>query len=237
MASPGRYIGNLFGALRDRLARRLATTSVTPNQLTFIGVALTVVSAVLFAQLAEVWAGLVLVAAGACDALDGALARARSEPSPYGAIYDSTLDRYSDFFLFLGIAIGALRDLRPDRFGLALVVTMGALLTSYVRARAECYIERCDVGFTERPERLVAVIIGALTGHLDRALWILAPLTHLTVIQRLLFARSLLIPKHSSTKMRRSTLREFLLWPYPRMSWQYDLMAGLILALLIVPLP
>lgn len=219
------------------MAQRLTATPIRPNQLTFFGVGLTVVSAILFAQLAELWAGLVLVAAGICDVLDGALARTRGEASPFGAIYDSTLDRYSDFFLFLGIAIGALRDIRPDRFGLALVVTMGALLTSYVRARAECYIDKCDVGFTERPERLVAVIIGALTGHLDRALWILAPLTHLTVIQRLFFARSQLMPKQPSARDRWRALREFLLWSYPRTSWQYDLMAGLILALLIVPWP
>ncbi len=98
-------------------------------------------------------------------------------------------------------------------------------------------MERCDVGFTERPERIVAIIIGALTGHLDRALWILAPLTHLTVIQRLLFARYLLLPQKSPDKKERGAFREFLLWSYPRASWQYDLMAGLILALLIVPLP
>ncbi|MFQ5893212.1 MAG: hypothetical protein ACE5H5_02760, partial [Nitrospinota bacterium] len=153
------------------------------------------------------------------------------------AIYDSTLDRYSDFFILLGIAIGGLRAMQAYRFGLALVVVVGAVLTSYVRARAECYIERCDVGFTERPERLVAIIVGALTGHLDRALWILAPLTHLTVIHRLLHVRDALRPQQPPPTGWQRRLRGLLLWPYPRMTWQYDLIAGAIMAVLIVPSP
>lgn len=237
MASPGSYVGDLFGGLRERLARRLSATRIQPNQLTLLGVALTALSGLLFAQLANRWAAVALIAAGACDTMDGALARSRGETNPFGAIYDSTLDRYSDFFLFLGIAIGALRDLRPERFGLALVVTVGALLTSYVRARAECYIERCDVGFTERPERLVTVIIGAFTGHIDRALWILAPLTHLAVIQRLVFARSTLAPPRPPAEGKGEKLRELLIWRYPRRSWQYDLVAILIIAALVVPWP
>lgn len=237
MAPIGTYIGQYLEGLRDRLTHRLASTPIRPNQLTLLGVILTVLSGFLFAQLAEVWAGVVLLLAGACDAFDGALARTRGEPTPFGAIYDSTLDRYSDFFLFLGIALGALRALRPDRFGLALVVTMGALLTSYVRARAECHMERCSMGLIERPERLALVIIGAFTGHLDRALWILAPLTHLVVIQRLIYARSMLGPTPAPGGGRREKVRKLLLWSYPRMSWQYDIAAAIILSALVVPWP
>ena len=93
------------------------------------------------------------------------------------------------------------------------------------------------MGFTERPERLVAIIVGALVGHLDMALWVLVPLTHLTVIQRLLYTRHALGPQQPLASGWRRMLRGLLLWPYPRMSWQYDLMAGCIMALLIVPWP
>jgi CDP-diacylglycerol--glycerol-3-phosphate 3-phosphatidyltransferase len=237
MDSPGALVGRLVGPLRDRLARRLAATRLRPNQITLLGAALAAGSGLLFAQRAEVLAGLVLLAAGTCDVIDGALARVRNDPSPFGAIYDSTLDRYSDFFIFLGIAIGGLRGMRADRFGLALVVAVGAILTSYVRARAERYIERCDVGFAERPERVAVIIVGAMTGHLDRALWVLAPLTHLTVIHRLLHARETLEPRRPPPTGWRRALRRLLLWPYPRMTWQYDLIAGAILAFLIVPWP
>lgn len=237
MDSPGAYVGRLLGALRDRLALRLSLTRIQPNQITLLGVALSAAAGFLFAQLAEGWAGAVLLGAGTCDVLAGALARAKGKLTTFGAIYDSTLNHYSDFFIFFGIAIGGLRALRADRFGLALAVTVGAVLTSYVRARAERHIERCDVGFTERPERLVAIIVGALIGHLDRALWVLVPLTHLTVIQRLLYTRHALGPQQPLPSGWRRMLRGLLLWPYPRMSWQYDLVAGCIMALLIVPWP
>jgi CDP-diacylglycerol--glycerol-3-phosphate 3-phosphatidyltransferase len=165
----------------------LARTSLSPNTLTLLGLVLTFGVAALIARGDLFWAGVLLVISGGFDMLDGALARAKQQTSRFGAFLDSTLDRYSDALILLGLLIYYQR-VAPQSIELVLtlVACFGALLTSYVRARAESLGFRCKVGLLERPERIVLIIVGLLTGWVSPMVWALAVLANITAVQRLI---------------------------------------------------
>src|SRR5947209_13886238 len=143
----------------------LGRTPLTPNQVTVVGLALTFLAAGLaaFGQLR--WAGIVLIFAGTCDILDGALARSTKASYPYGAFLDSTLDRYSEGAIYLGLAAYFVTINGPLQRWLVLA-TMAALagsfLVSYVRARAQSLGFTCETGLFARPERIVGTDVGLL---------------------------------------------------------------------------
>jgi CDP-diacylglycerol--glycerol-3-phosphate 3-phosphatidyltransferase len=183
---------------RDVLAAVLARYRFTPNFLTAVGLVTNVYAAVLFAQGKFFVAGFVLFVAGAFDILDGTLARLTKQATRFGAFLDSVIDRYSDIAVFLGIMIFYARPTpRQSLFFVILtgIAMMGSLMTSYTRARAESLIPQCRVGFLERPERLVLLIIGALTEvpwveynyflhKMPAVLWVIAVLSNWTVGHR-----------------------------------------------------
>ena len=168
----------------------LGRTPLTPNQITVVGVALTFVAAGLaaFGQLR--WAGVVLIFAGTCDILDGALARSTKASYPYGAFLDSTLDRYSEGAVYLGLAAYFVTVGGPLQRWLVLA-TMAALagsfLVSYVRARAQSLGFTCETGLFARPERVVVTVVGLVFGGviLAAVVFLLAILTNLTALQRI----------------------------------------------------
>ncbi len=168
----------------------LGRTPLTPNQITVVGVALTFVAAGLaaFGQLR--WAGVVLIFAGTCDILDGALARSTKASYPYGAFLDSTLDRYSEGVIYLGLAAYFVTINGPLQRWLVLA-TMAALagsfLVSYVRARAQSLGFTCETGLFARPERVVVTVIGLLIGGpvLYGVVFLLAVVTNITALQRI----------------------------------------------------
>lgn len=170
----------------------VARIRLRPDTLTLIGVALSLVAGVAFACEALVLAGLLLLFAGFFDLIDGVVARAQGSSSVGGAFFDSSMDRLSDLFVLSGIAVGYAA--RGDAPGTALVcwALTGAVMTSYTRARAERHLSSFSVGWMERGERCVALILGALSGWLEVALWIVALGASLTSLQRLLAARRLL---------------------------------------------
>ena len=104
----------------------------------------------------------------------------------FGGFFDSVLDRYSDLVLLMGLLVYYASINRFFYVVLTAVVMTGSVMVSYTRARAECAIPLCKVGFMERPERLVLLIIGALFGRMAQVLWVIALLANLTVIQRML---------------------------------------------------
>ena len=108
------------------------------------------------------WAGLVVVIAGIFDMVDGEVARRTKRVTKFGAFFDSVIDRYSDMVLLLGLVIWYAKINRIFYVGLTGFVLIGSIMTSYTRARAESLIPACKVGFLERPERIVLLIIGAL---------------------------------------------------------------------------
>src|SRR6266536_5718193 len=131
--------------------------------------------------------GLVALAASIFDMMDGRVARLRGRGTKFGAYLDSTMDRYSDMVLYMGLMILYARMERTLPMVLVWVAAFGGFMTSYARARAESLIPRCTVGFMERPERIVLLIVGALTNRMAAVLWSIAVLSNITAIQRVVY--------------------------------------------------
>jgi CDP-diacylglycerol--glycerol-3-phosphate 3-phosphatidyltransferase len=136
------------------------------------------------------YAALVIIGAGIFDMVDGRVARQTDQVTVFGAFFDSVIDRYSDVALFFGLLVFYARGNRFFYVVLVAFVMVTSLMVSYTRARAEALIKSCKVGFMERPERIVLVILGALFakwGVMAPVLWILAVLSTITVIHRIRF--------------------------------------------------
>jgi CDP-diacylglycerol--glycerol-3-phosphate 3-phosphatidyltransferase len=180
-----RNIGAGAQFILDPLVRALSLTQIHPNVLTTIGLVINIVAAVLFAQGHFFAAGLVVVGAGVFDMVDGRVARVTNTVTPFGAFFDSVMDRYSDMALYMGLLVYYARAERFLYVVLVAVVMAGSVMISYARARAESLIPTCKVGFLERPERIVLIIIGALMDRMAPVLWIIAVLSNITVIHRI----------------------------------------------------
>lgn len=170
--------------VQDFLVRHLSKHKVNPNILTFTGLAINIFATVLFARGQFFWAGLVLLFGGMFDMLDGAVARVTKTVTRFGAFLDSVVDRYSDMLMLFGLLIWYAKLDALFYVGLTGMAIIGSVMTSYTRARAESLISSCKVGFLERAERVVMLIIGALTDRMAVVLWILAILTNWTAVQR-----------------------------------------------------
>jgi len=183
-------ITHAIGAACDKgillIVRALALSRIHPNVLTFIGLLVNGVAAALLASGRFVAAGVVIMTAGLFDMVDGRVARETNRVTRFGGFFDSVLDRYSDLVLLMGLLVYYASINRFFYVVLTAVVMTGSVMVSYTRARAECTIPLCKVGFMERPERLVLLIIGALFGRMAQVLWVIALLANLTVIQRML---------------------------------------------------
>src|SRR5436305_15341072 len=182
-----RLIGITFGWVIDRIVRWLALSKIHPNVLTFIGLLINIWAAFLFAGGKLFAAGLVVVGASIFDMVDGRVARATSQVTRFGGFFDSVLDRYSDLFLFMGLLVYYASINRFFYIVLTAIVMTGSVMVSYTRARAENTIPKCKVGFLERPERVVLLIIGCLFDRMAPVLWVLAVLSNVTVIHRMIY--------------------------------------------------
>src|SRR5438094_7294854 len=180
-------IGKFFGAIINRIVRWLALSKIHPNVLTFLGLLINIWAAWLFSQGRFQWAGVVVIGAGLFDMVDGRVARATSQVTRFGGFFDSVLDRYSDLALYIGLLVYYASINRFFYIVLTAIVMMGSVMISYTRARAENAIPKCKVGFLERPERVVLIIIGALFDRMSPVLWVIAVLSNWTVIQRMLY--------------------------------------------------
>ncbi len=182
---------NLIGRggkfLLDQIVRLITHFKINPNILTFTGVLISFWAAFEFGYGNFFRGGLVVIAAGLFDMLDGQVARVSGTESRFGAFYDSVIDRYSDVIILQGLMVHYARQQMLEYVVLVGVVFMGAVLTSYTRARAESLIPSCKVGFMERPERIVLLIIGGLANRMEAVLWILAVLGNWTVINRIYY--------------------------------------------------
>jgi CDP-diacylglycerol--glycerol-3-phosphate 3-phosphatidyltransferase len=228
---------------------------IHPNVLTTTGVLINVIAAWELAHGRFVSAGWWMVAANAFDYIDGKVAHEAGVASLFGGFFDSVMDRFSDISLFIGLI--ALYNERGTGHGDYVVITslamMFSVLTSYTRARAESVIEKCKIGFMERPERIVLFMIGAFTNRMAAVMWVILVLSIVTVLDRIFFTwreleagRSLEAVKAGtapapipSTQM--GTVKKVmtlpvmiiwrgLFWSYERASWQYDIMVLTILA-------
>jgi CDP-diacylglycerol---glycerol-3-phosphate 3-phosphatidyltransferase len=187
--------GRGCGVILQYIVDGLALTRISPNVLTFLGLLINTVAAILFGLANEhnyvrmfVYAGLVIIGAGIFDMVDGRVARQTDQVTVFGAFFDSVIDRYSDVVLFFGLLVFYARGNRFFYVVLAAFVMVTSLMVSYTRARAEALIGACKVGFMERPERVVLIILGALFnrwGVMAPVLWVLAVLSTVTVIHRI----------------------------------------------------
>ena len=182
-----RGIGLFFGRIIQAIVSALALSRVHPNVLTFIGLLINIWAAFLFSYGKFVAAGLVVIGAGLFDMVDGRVARETNRVTRFGGFFDSVLDRYSDLALLVGLLIYYASINRYFYVVLTAIVMTGTVLTSYARARAENTIPKCKVGFLERPERVVLIIIGALANRIAPVLWVIAVLSNITVISRIVF--------------------------------------------------
>ena len=185
-------VGRACGVLLDSIVRLLALARIHPNALTLMGLVVNTYAAFLFGYATGdnqgrmfFYAGLVIIGSGFFDLVDGRVARASNRVSLFGGFFDSVVDRYSDASLFFGLLVYYARGNRFFYVVLTALVMISAIMVSYARARAESIIGTCRVGFLERPERLVLVIIGALFNVMAPALWVIAVLSTITVIHRI----------------------------------------------------
>lgn len=176
-----------------RIVNFLTAQGISPTQLTLAGAALSFLTGVIFAKGYLFLGGLMLFVAGAADLLDGPLARATGKASPFGAFLDSTVDRYSDFFVFAGISIHFVRQGEIFWFFVTLGIIVGAFVVSYTKARSENFIKNCGVGIFGRSERILLLIAGTLvTPLLKLVLLVLLVGTHTTAVQRILHTKKTL---------------------------------------------
>jgi CDP-diacylglycerol--glycerol-3-phosphate 3-phosphatidyltransferase len=182
-----RAIGLFFGRIIDAIVGALALSRVHPNVLTFLGLVINVWAAWLFAGGKFTAGGVVLIGAGLFDMVDGRVARSTNQVTRFGGFFDSVLDRYSDLGVLVGLLVYYASINRYFYVVLTAIVMTGTVMVSYTRARAENTIPRCKVGFLERPERVVLIIIGALFNRMAQVLWVSAILSNLTVIARMIY--------------------------------------------------
>jgi phosphatidylglycerophosphate synthase len=187
----GRPITYWIGAggswLLRHVVRGLAATGITPNMFTFLGLAVNGCAAVLFAMGKFHQAAAALFLAGFLDMADGQVARRVGRVTAFGAFLDSTLDRYSDLALYMGLVVYYTLIGRMFYMMLAAVAMASSFMVSYSRARAESVIPSCKVGFLERPERLVLLIIGGAFNRMAQVLWVIALISTITVIHRVAY--------------------------------------------------
>ena len=249
----GKAIGSGVSTARDFIARGLAAVGVTPNTLTLAGMVLTAGAGVCYAIGATrgfamsfdphapanaylLLAGALLILASACDMLDGAVARLASKSTRFGAFLDSTLDRYSDFAVYAGIAV-AYAWASPANVTfvlLAMLAFFNAFMISYTRARAEDLIESCRVGYWQRGERSAAILIGTFSYNIPAMVLQQAALPLLTVLRRIAHTHAVINGRQPMTDPRRGGLwLKIRLWRWPRMTLPYDFVTGVNIAWLM----
>jgi CDP-diacylglycerol--glycerol-3-phosphate 3-phosphatidyltransferase len=205
---------------------------IHPNMLTLIGVLITVGAAWALGKDQFRLAVLIIVIGSIFDFIDGKVAHITNTVSRFGAFWDSTLDRFSDIALFLGLIYLYATLRRTDYVMVAALAMMFSIMISYARARAESLIDKCKVGFMERPERIVLFMIGALTDRMAAVLWVILILSIVTVINRIHYTYLVLNNKPIPTGPNALTAafsRAFF-WRDERTTIPYDLWVVAILA-------
>lgn len=248
-----RVIGMGFVLWRDAWARGLVRMGVTPNMLTLLGAAFQFVAAACLVVCASdrwglaraggrlAWAAAVpilLFCSFACDMLDGAVARLGKLGTPLGAVLDSSIDRFSDMAIYLGIALHFSLRGNVTYSLLAMLALCNATLISYIKARAETLIPDCSPGYWMRGERCAAMLIAACSAHVPAVLWQQAILPALTVVRRLVWTYEVLAAQAAGTPPPdpgpfRDGRRWLAPWRFPRGSVPYDVVTGLNIAFIL----
>lgn len=177
-----------------------AAVGITPNMATLMGLVLNGIVALIIGLGYPVAGGVLLLVASAFDMVDGAIARSTNAVSKFGGFFDSTIDRYSEIVVYVGLLVW-LNKTGDDHIGslLILISATGALMISYARARAEAIGYKASVGLVARPERVVLLAICLIINQPLWALWVLAILTHVTAVWRIVHVYRLASADEAST--------------------------------------
>lgn len=224
-----------IGAICMFPLRAIIDTSVAlrihPNVLTLIGVIINVGAAWALGHGRFVLAGIVMIVANIFDFIDGKVAHKLQLQSQFGAFWDSTLDRFSDLALLTGLIYLYSQLGRSDYVMVAALTLIFSIMTSYARARAESLIEKCKVGFMERPERIVLFMIGAFTNRMAGVLWVILVLSVLAVANRIYYTylalNQLPLPTRNGAA---GIFNRAFFWTDDRATLAYDLWVIAILA-------
>ena len=252
----GRSIGRGIAAARDGISAGLVRAGVSPNMLTLAGSASTLGAGLCLALGAGAplrWsldpgspntyqpnaylllAGVLMFFCSAGDMLDGAVARISGRMTTFGAFLDSTLDRFSDFVIYLGIAFYFAVRGNLTYTLLPFLAVFAGLMISYTRARAEDLIRFCTVGYWQRGERTTAAIIAVLAHNVPALLWQQAILPMLTVWARIDYTRKVAAGAKPIVDPRQSprVIDRLRMWRYPRGTVPYDILTLLNIAFLL----
>jgi CDP-diacylglycerol--glycerol-3-phosphate 3-phosphatidyltransferase len=204
---------------------------IHPNTLTFIGYLINVAAAFALGWGYFRWAVLILLAANIFDMIDGKVAHQLQLQSPFGAFWDSTLDRFSDLALLTGLIFLYAKRGSGGYVMVASLTLIFSIMTSYARARAESLVEKCKVGFMERPERIVLLIIGAATNRMAGALWVILVGSILAVHNRIYYTYLVLNKKAMPSREGvAGFFNRAFFWTDERTTIPYDLWVIAILA-------
>jgi archaetidylinositol phosphate synthase len=189
-------LGNLKNSIRHYVLPFASRIPFSPDVITYLGLFVSFLAAFEFAKGYLLYGALFLILGGVLDVLDGAVARASGTTSAFGGVLDSVCDRYADAIVFAGLIYGFVNNtIQGTGFFIegwiwCIFAMIGSYLVSYTRARAEAAgASKLDIGVAERSERIIILIIGALSGFLLQALALIAILTHITFIQRVMEAK------------------------------------------------
>lgn len=183
----GNKIGHKLDPLLFQIIVKVFGNHISPNLFTLIGFLINLIASYLILTGRWFLAGLMIIFSGLFDLFDGVAARNLNKVTKFGAFFDSVLDRYSDLFLLLGFIIYYLKLEEPGLVILTSFVSIGTILISYIRARAEALNVSCNIGLMERAERIILISIGTLFSIMEPILWIMAVLTHVTVLHRIYY--------------------------------------------------
>ncbi len=213
------------------IIRACVALRIHPNTLTLIGVLVNVAAAWALGFGRFVLAGGIMLVANIFDFIDGKVAYQLQLQSQFGAFWDSTLDRFSDLALLTGLIFLYSKLGRSDYVMLAALTLIFSIMTSYARARAESLVEKCEIGFMGRPERIVLFMIGAFTNHMAGVLWVILVLSILAVANRVYYTYLALngLPLPSREGAAGVFNRAFF-WTDERATLPYDLWVIAILA-------
>ncbi|MBM3738944.1 MAG: CDP-alcohol phosphatidyltransferase family protein [Acidobacteria bacterium] len=181
------WIGRSCNWVIIRIVNSLKWAGIHPNVLTFIGLLINIAAAAVLATGNFFSAGLVITGAAIFDMVDGRVARETNQVTRFGGFFDSVLDRYSDLALLMGLLVYYANVNRPVYIILTAVVMTTSVMISYTRSRAENIIPKCKVGFMERPERIVLLMIGTFFDRMAAILWVIAVIGTITVIHRIAY--------------------------------------------------
>ena len=190
---PQRFITFILNSM-DKLTIFFIRLKITPNMITIWALLFGLAAGAFFALAAPLWAGIMIIISGAFDIMDGKVAAHTNKKSLFGAIFDSTLDRYSEFFIYLGLAVYFRNHWA---LWICFLTFLGSTMVSYTRARAEGLGITCKLGIMQRAERMMIIVLCAFIGLIFNiydpvmigALGVIALISNITALQRTFYVK------------------------------------------------